>query len=39
MLLLLLLSHFSHVRAAHQARPSMGLSRQEYCSGLPLKGL
>ena len=41
--LLLLLSHFSHVRlfmtpwtAAHQAPPSMGFSRQECCSGLPL---
>ena len=43
LLLLLLLSHFSHVRlcetpwmAAHQAPPSMGFSRQEYWSGLPL---
>ena len=43
LLLLLLLSHFSHVRlcvtpwtAAHQAPPSMGFSRQEYRSGLPL---
>ena len=42
-LLLLLLSHFSRVRlcatpwtAAHQAPPSMGVSRQEYWSGLPL---
>ena len=42
-LLLLLLSHFSHVRlfatpwtAAPQAPPSMGLSRQEYWSGVPL---
>ena len=42
MLLLLLLSHFSHVRlcatpmmAAHQAPPSLGFSRQEYWSGLP----
>ena len=42
-LLLLLLSRFSHVRlhvtpwtAAHQARPFMGFSRQEYWSGLPL---
>ena len=41
--LLLLLSHFSHVRlcatpwmAAHQAPPSMGFSRQEYWSGVPL---
>ena len=40
--LLLLLSHFSHVRlcttpetAAHQAPPSMGFSRQEHWSGLP----
>ena len=40
---LLLLSHFSRVRlcatpetAAHQAPPSMGFSRQEYWSGLPL---
>ena len=39
---LLLLSHFSHVRlcatpekAAHQAPPSLGFSRQEYWSGLP----
>ena len=43
LLLLLLLSHFSHVRlcatpqmAAHQAPPSIGFSRQEYWSGLPL---
>ena len=42
-LLLLLLSHFSHVRlcatpwtAAYRAPPSMGFSRQEYWSGLPL---
>ena len=41
-LLLLLLSHFSHVRlcatqetAAHQAPPSLGFSRQEPWSGLP----
>ena len=41
--LLLLLSRFSHVRlcvtpwtAAYQAPPSMGFSRQEYWSGLPL---
>ena len=41
--MLLLLSHFSHVRlcvtpwtAAYQAPPSMGFSRQEYWSGLPL---
>ena len=40
--LLLLLSHFSHVglcatpqMAAHQAPPSLGFSRQEYWSGLP----
>ena len=39
---LLLLSHFSHVQlcatpqmAAHQAPPSLGLSRQEQWSGLP----
>ena len=43
LLLLLLLHHFSRVRlcatpwtAAHQAPPSMGFSRQEYWSGLPL---
>ena len=42
-LLLLLLSHVSRVRllatpwtAAHQAPPSMGFSRQEYWSGVPL---
>ena len=42
-LLLLLLSRFSHVRllatpwtVAHQASPSMGFSRQEYWSGVPL---
>ena len=42
LLLLLLLSCFSHVRlcvtpqmAAHQARPSLGFSRQEHWSGLP----
>ena len=42
LLLLLLLSHFSHVRlsatpqtAAHQAPPSLGFSRQEHWSGLP----
>ena len=41
LLLLLLLSHFSHVRlcvtpqmAAHQAPQSLGFSRQEYWSGL-----
>ena len=41
-MLLLLLSHVSHVRlcatpetAAHQAPPSLGFSRQEYWSGLP----
>ena len=40
---MLLLSHFSRVRlcatpwmAAHQAPPSMGFSRQEYWSGVPL---
>ena len=40
---LLLLSHFSRVRlcatpsmAAHQAPPSLGFSRQEYWSGVPL---
>ena len=43
LLLLLLLSHFSRVwlcatpwTAAHQAPPSMGFSRQEYWSGVPL---
>ena len=43
LLLLLLLSHFSHVRlcstpqtAAHQAPPSLGFSRKEYWSGMPL---
>ena len=43
MLLLLLLSRFSRVRllatpwtAAYQAPPSMGFSRQEYWSGVPL---
>ena len=43
MLLLLLLSHFSCGRlfetpwtAAYQAPPSMGFSRQEYWSGVPL---
>ena len=43
MLLLLLLSHFSRVQlcatpwtAAHQAPPSLGFSRQEHWSGLPL---
>ena len=43
MLLLLLLSCFSHVRlcvtpktAAHQAPPSLGFSRHEHWSGLPL---
>ena len=43
LLLLLLLSHFSCVRlcatpetAAHQAPPSLGFSRQEHWSGLPL---
>ena len=42
-LLLHVLSHLSHVRlfatpwtVAHQAPPSMGFSRQEYWSGLPL---
>ena len=41
-LLLLLLSHFSHLllcatteTAAHQAPPSLGFSRQEHWSGLP----
>ena len=40
---MLLLSHFSRVRlcvtpwtAAHQASPSLGFSRQEHWSGLPL---
>ena len=43
LLLLLLLSSFSRVQlcaipqmAAHQAPPSLGFSRQEHCSGLPL---
>ena len=43
LLLLLLLSHFSHVQlcvtpqtAAHQAPPSLGFSRQEHWSGVPL---
>ena len=43
LLLLLLLSHFNRVRlcatpytAAHQAPPSLGFSRQEHWSGLPL---
>ena len=42
-ILLLLLSHFSRVQlcatpwtAAYQAPPSMGFSRQEYWSGVPL---
>ena len=42
LLLLLLLSRFSHVRlfatpstAAHQPPPSLGFSRQEHWSGLP----
>ena len=42
LLLLLLLSRFSHVRlcatpqtAAHQAPPSLGFSRQEHWGGLP----
>ena len=42
LLLLLLLSRFSRVRlcvtperAAHQAPPSLGFSRQEHWSGLP----
>ena len=46
MLLLLLLSRFSRVRLlatpwteAHQAPPSMGFSRQEYWSGVPLPSL
>ena len=45
-LLLLLLSHFSPVQllatpwtAAYQAPPSIGFSRQEYWSGLPLPSL
>ena len=44
--MLLLLSHFSHVRlcatpetAAHQAPPSLGFSRQEHWSGLPFPSL
>ena len=46
MLLLLLLSHFSHVRlcvtpktAAHQTPLSLGFSRQEHWSGLPFPSL
>ena len=46
LLLLLLLSHFSHVRlcatpemAAKQAPPSLGFSRQEHWSGLPFPSL
>ena len=42
-MLLLLLSRFSRVRlcatpetAAHQAPPTLGFSRQEYSSGVPL---
>ena len=42
LLLLLLLSRFSHIRlcatpetAAHKAPPSLGFSRQEHWSGLP----
>ena len=38
LLLLLLLSHFSRATpktAAHQAPPSLGLSKQEHWSGLP----
>ena len=45
-LLLLLLSHFSHVRlcvtqwtAAHQTPLSLGFSRQEHVSGLPFPSL
>ena len=44
--ILLLLSHFSCVRlcatpwtTAHQVPPSMGYSRQEYWSGVPLPSL
>ena len=44
--LLLLLSHFSRVQlcatpwtAAHQAPPSLGFSRQEHWSGVPLPSL
>ena len=43
MLLLLVVNHFSHVRllaapwtTAYLAPPSMGVSRQEYWSALPL---
>ena len=46
LLLLLLLSRFSRVRlcatpwtVAYQAPPSMGFSRQEYWSGVPLPSL
>ena len=42
-LIMLLLSHFSRLQlfetpwtAAYQAPPSMGFSRQEYWSGVPL---
>ena len=45
-ILLLLLSHFNHVRlcatpemAAHQAPPSLGFSRPEHWSGLPFPSL
>ena len=41
-MLVLLLSHFSHVRfcatpqtAVHQVPPSLGFSRQEHWNGLP----
>ena len=46
LVLLLLLSHFSHVQlcatpwmAAHQAPLSLGFSRQEFWSGLPFPSL
>ena len=46
LLLLLLLSHFSYVRlcatpqmAGHQAPPSLGFSKQEHWSGVPLPSL
>ena len=46
LMLLLLLSHFSHVRlcatpqtAAHQAPLSLGFSKQEYWSGVPFPSL
>ena len=40
-MLLLLLSHFSlcdPITGSHQAPPSLGFSRQEHWSGLPVVG-